>query len=255
MPSEAPADSGAPSSAPVLFLSDQHLSPLRPREAAAFRAFCEGPAREAAAVYMLGDLFDFWIGDDQLRDPFIAGIARSMRGIVDAGVPLFVAHGNRDFLLGERFAAATGATLLPEYVVVDVHGVRTLLCHGDGLCTEDVEYQAYRARMRNPATQQRLLRLPYFLRRAIARWMQKKSADSKAGKSEMIMDVTPAAVADAFRTHAVPRMIHGHTHRPARHVHDVDGSARERIVLADWHDGASYLEVGRDGAHVRQIAV
>jgi len=243
-----------PADRPTLFLSDQHLSPARPGALAAFHAFCAGPARSAAAVYMLGDLFDFWIGDDQMREPFVAAIVQSMRGITDAGVPLFVAHGNRDFLLGERFARATGARILPEYEVVDLHGVRTLLCHGDVLCTDDVEYQSYRTRMRDLDTQRRLLRLPYFLRRLIAQWMQRKSADSKSGKPEAIMDVTPAAVAEAFRVHGAQRMIHGHTHRPARHAHDVDGHARERIVLADWYDGGSYLEVGADGAHVRPLA-
>lgn len=247
------AAAGGPSR-PTLFLSDQHLSPERPQALAAFHAFCAGPARDAAAVYMLGDLFDFWIGDDQVREPFVAAVVQSMRGIADAGVPLFVAHGNRDFLLGERFARATGAALLPEYEVIDLAGARTLLCHGDVLCTDDVEYQAYRERMRNPDTQRRLLRLPYFVRRWIARYMQKKSADSKSGKSEVIMDVAPAAVDDAFRTHRAQRMIHGHTHRPARHVHEVDGTPRERLVLADWYDGGSYLEVDADGARPKAIA-
>ncbi len=238
---------------PTLFLSDQHLSPSRPDALAAFHAFCAGPAREAAAVYMLGDLFDFWIGDDQMREPFVTDVARSMRGITDAGVPLFVAHGNRDFLLGERFARATGARILPEYELIDLHGVRTLLCHGDVLCTDDVEYQSYRARMRDPDTQRRLLRLPYFLRRMIARWMQRKSADIKSVKAEAIMDVAPGAVADAFRRHDARRMIHGHTHRPARHLLAVDGTERERIVLADWYDGGSYLEIGAGGPAVRSL--
>lgn len=238
---------------PTLFLSDQHLSPSRPGALAAFHAFCAGPARGAAVVYMLGDLFDFWIGDDQMRESFVADVVRSMRGITDAGVRLFVAHGNRDFLLGERFARATGAHLLPEYEVVDLFGVRTLLCHGDVLCTDDIEYQAYRARMRDPGTQRRLLRLPYFLRRMIAAWIRRKSTDSKSGKAEAIMDVTPDAVAEAFRAHHAQRMIHGHTHRPARHVHAVDGHERERIVLADWYDGGSYLEVGADGVRERSL--
>lgn len=242
-----------PTERSALFLSDQHLSPARPDALAAFHAFCSGPARGAAAVYMLGDLFDFWVGDDQIREPFVAGVVGSMRGITDAGIPLFVAHGNRDFLLGERFARATGARLLPEYEVIDLHGIRTLLCHGDALCTDDVEYQSYRARMRDPDTQRRLLRLPYFLRRMMARWMQRRSADSKSGKAEAIMDVTPDAVAAAFRAHDAQRMIHGHTHRPARHVHAVDGSERERIVLADWYDGGSYLEVDAGGATVRSL--
>ncbi|MCC7040489.1 MAG: UDP-2,3-diacylglucosamine diphosphatase [Burkholderiales bacterium] len=242
-------------SSPTLFLSDQHLAPARPAALAAFRAFCAGPARHAAAVYMLGDLFDFWVGDDQMREPFVADVIDALRGLADAGVPLFIAHGNRDFLLGDRFARATGARLLAEFTVLDLHGVATLVCHGDALCTDDVEYQAYRARVRNPVMQRRMLRLPYFLRRRIARWLQGKSAAHKANVSAQIMDVTPAAVAAAFRTHGVRRLIHGHTHRPARHTHAIDGRDCERIVLADWYDRGSYLEVGPDGVHDRRVEV
>lgn len=245
----------APSAAPpALFLSDLHLSPERPAALAAFHAFCAGPARSASAVYILGDLFDWWIGDDQLRDPFVAAAARELRGISDAGVPLFIGRGNRDFLIGERFAQATGATLLPDFAVVDLAGTPTLLCHGDELCTDDAEYQAYRARMRDPATQGRLLRLPYALRRLIAWWLQRKSREHKALKADAIMDVAPDAVAQAFRTHGVTRMIHGHTHRPARHPLDVDGTPRERYVMADWHDRGHYLAVDAGGVHVHEIA-
>jgi UDP-2,3-diacylglucosamine hydrolase len=237
----------------TLFSSDQHLSPERPAALRAFHAFAAGPAREAAAVYLLGDLFDWWVGDDQMREPFVADIVKSMRSISDAGVPLYVAHGNRDFLLGERFARATGATLLPDFVDLDLHGVRTVVCHGDQLCTDDTEYQAYRARMRDPATQARLLRLPFFVRRMIARYLRNRSRDEKALKPESIMDVTPAAVDAAFRAHGAARMIHGHTHRPAHHRHDVDGRARERIVLSDWHDRGHYLAVDAAGAADREI--
>jgi UDP-2,3-diacylglucosamine hydrolase len=240
--------------APTLFLSDLHLSPDRAGVAEAFHRFCAGPARDAAAVYVLGDLFDWWVGDDQMADPFVAEIVASLAAIRAAGVPLFVGRGNRDFMLGERFAAASGATLLPDYVVVNAGGVPTLLCHGDELCTDDVEYQAYRARMRNPETQARLLRLPYFARRALAWWLRRKSRNDKALKAESIMDVAAGAVDDAFRAHGVARMIHGHTHRPARHAHAVDGTARERYVLADWHDRGHYLAVDADGVHVREIA-
>lgn len=239
---------------PALFLSDLHLSPDRPAAAAAFRAFCAGPARTASAVYILGDLFDWWVGDDQVADPFVATMVESLRALSDTGVPLFVGRGNRDFLLGERFARATGATILPEMSVVDLAGTPTLICHGDELCTDDAEYQAYRARMRDPDTLARLLRLPYSVRRLIAWWLRRKSRQGKARKSDAIMDVTPATVADAFRRHGVVRMIHGHTHRPAVHVHEVDGTPRERHVMADWHDHGHYLAVDADGVHVREIA-
>jgi UDP-2,3-diacylglucosamine hydrolase len=239
---------------PTLFLSDLHLSPDRPEALRAFHAFAAGPARDAAAVYMLGDIFDWWVGDDQIRIPFVADVVKSMRGISDAGVALYVGHGNRDFLIGERLAQAAGARLLPEIVVLDLHGVRTLLCHGDQLCTDDVEYQAFRARMRDPEVQARLLRLPYFVRRLIAAWLRRKSRDTKALKPESIMDVAISTVEQTFRDHDAARMIHGHTHRPAVHAHDVGGSKRERIVLADWEEDGSYLEVSEAGAVERAIS-
>ncbi|MCC7326753.1 MAG: UDP-2,3-diacylglucosamine diphosphatase [Burkholderiales bacterium] len=243
-----------PTAPPTLLLSDLHLAPERPAALAAFHAFAAGPARDAAAVYVLGDLFDWWVGDDQMRDPVVATVVAALRGIADAGIPLFVARGNRDFLLGERFARATGATLLPEFIVVELAGARTLLCHGDELCADDAEYQAYRTRMRDPRTQARLLRLPYAARCAIAWWLRRKSSNEKALKPESIMDVAPDAVTRAFRQHDVARLIHGHTHRPALHIHDVDGVARERYVMADWHDCGHYLAVDANGIHARTIS-
>jgi UDP-2,3-diacylglucosamine hydrolase len=220
---------------------------------AAFHAFARGPAQAASAVYILGDLFDWWVGDDQLDEHFAHVVAESLRGITAAGVALYVARGNRDFLLGERFARVTGAELLPELHVVDVSGIPALLMHGDELCTDDVSYQRYRTRMRAPATARHLLALPYFMRRAIAWYLRRRSRAANALKPEAIMDVSDDAVVAAFRQHAVPRIIHGHTHRPARHRLEVDGTPRERIVLADWHDHGHYLEAGMEGIHVREI--
>src|SRR6059058_4826974 len=153
---------------PVLVLSDLHLSATRPAAVAAFHALARGPAQYASAVYILGDLFDWWLGDDQLADPLAKEVATSIRSIADRGVPVFFFRGNRDFLLGERFEQATGARLLPEQHVVALADIPTLLLHGDELCTGDVEYQRYRARIRTPNTTRRLLALPYFVRRAIA---------------------------------------------------------------------------------------
>lgn len=237
----------------TLFLSDLHLAPDRPDAAAAFRAFCAGPARDASAVYILGDLFDWWIGDDQLRDPFFADIGAAIRGVTAAGVPVYVAHGNRDFLLGAAFARATGASLLPDRERVDLDGTPTLVSHGDELCTGDVDYQRYRARIRNPATQRRLLRLPLFVRRLIARSLRRKSRDATALKPESIMDVDDAAVTETFRRYGVARLIHGHTHRPKTHVVDVDGTKRERVVLADWHQHGEYVEADASGVRRREI--
>ncbi|NDP41773.1 MAG: UDP-2,3-diacylglucosamine diphosphatase [Aromatoleum sp.] len=239
---------------PTLFVSDLHLAPERPALLAAFSAFCAGPARAAAAVYVLGDLFDAWIGDDQLRDPVAATVAHDLRGVADAGIGVHLMHGNRDFLLGGRFAGAAGATLMPEQVVVDLFGTPTLLLHGDEMCTDDKSYQRYRARTRNPAWQRSYLALPYFARRAVARWLRRKSRDETARKPDSILDVTSAAVENAFRDSGVIRMIHGHTHRPARHHVMVDGRDCERRVLADWYDRGSYLEVDEAGARTHDVA-
>jgi UDP-2,3-diacylglucosamine hydrolase len=238
---------------PTLFLSDLHLAPERAAAVAAFQAFCRGPARDAAAVYILGDLFDAWLGDDQLREPFARSVANALRAVSDTGVALYVGHGNRDFLLGDDFVRAIGATLLPEQKVIDVGGERCVILHGDEMCTGDTEYQAYRARIRSDRGRRRLLAMPYALRRGIAWYLRRKSRKANALKPEAIMDVDADAVAGMFRRHAVPRMIHGHTHRPARHALDVDGQPRERIVLADWDVRGQYLEASAAGLHVRDV--
>lgn len=238
---------------PTLFLSDLHLAPERPASAAAFDAFARGPARDAAAVYIMGDLFDAWLGDEQCLEPFAREVVAGLRAISDAGVPLYVARGNRDFLLGEAFAKATGATLLPEQSIVAIGGKKTLLSHGDEFCTDDVDYQRYRTLYRDPAYQRRLLRLPYFVRRWIGRYLRRKSRFATAGKPESILDVNGRAIERAFRSAGVTRMIHGHTHRPARHDTMIDGRPRERFVLADWDDRGHYLEVDEQGARTREI--
>ncbi len=233
---------------PALLVSDLHLAPKRPALAAAFRALCAGPARDASALYVLGDLFDAWIGDDQLREPFAADVAASLRAVADSGLPVALMRGNRDLLIGDRFAQACGAKLLPEQIVIDIAGMPTLLLHGDELCIDDRAYQRYRAWAHDAARQQRFLRLPYILRAAFVRWLRRTSRRETARKPASLMDVNAQAVADAFRAHGVRRMIHGHTHRPAHHALVVDGQACERIVLADWYDRASYVEVDAAGA-------
>jgi UDP-2,3-diacylglucosamine hydrolase len=238
---------------PTLLLSDLHLAPERTAAVAAFHAFARGPARQAAAVYVMGDLFDAWIGDDQRREPFAQAIVESLRGVSDAGVPLYIARGNRDFLLGDAFAQAAGATLLQEQTIVELGGTMTLLSHGDEFCTDDVGYQRYRALSRDPGHQRRLLRLPYRLRRWIAAWLRRGSRAATARKPESILDVNAAAIERAFRRLDVPRMIHGHTHRPAHHRSIVDGTPRERLVLADWDDRGHFLEIDSNGARMREI--
>jgi UDP-2,3-diacylglucosamine hydrolase len=238
---------------PTLVLSDLHLAPDRHAAVAAFEAFARGPARAAHAVYIMGDLFDAWVGDDQRREPFARSVIDALRGIADAGVPLFVARGNRDFLLGDAFARATGATLLGERTIVDLAGTPTLLSHGDELCTDDVDYQRFRAWSRDARAQRRLLRLPYFARRLIAATLRRGSRAATSRKPEAILDVNAAAVERAFRDCGVGRMIHGHTHRPARHALVVDGTPRERIVLADWDDRGHYISVDAAGVEAREI--
>ena len=226
-----------------LFVSDLHLSEERPEANERFIAFVEGTAREAAALYVLGDLFEYWIGDDDLGEPFNAVMAGFFAGLVRSGVPVFLMHGNRDFLMGERFCRATGAQLLADPAVVDLGGVKTLLMHGDTLCTDDLDYQGWRRTARSPAWQQEFLSQPLEARRRTVGALRDKSREVIQAKPAEIMDVSDDAVRDAFRRHGVTRLIHGHTHRPGHHEHDVDGRRCERWVLPDWYGPGGYLEV------------
>ena len=238
----------------TLFVSDLHLSLERPGPLAAFHAFCVGPARESSGVYILGDLFDAWIGDDALAEPLAVEVARAIKGVRASGVPVGLITGNRDFLLGEEFSATAGVTLLPEQLVVNLAGTPTLIMHGDELCTADRAYQRLRRIAHDGRWQRSYLALPYAVRRGIARWLRGRSRMANAAKTERIMDVEPEAVAAAFREAGVTRMIHGHTHRPARHHLVVDGRACERFVLADWYERGTYLEFDHEGGRVRDIA-
>jgi UDP-2,3-diacylglucosamine hydrolase len=233
--------------APTLFISDMHLARERPALVEAFHALTRGPAAGADGLYAIGDLFDAWLGDDQLKDPIASGVAAAFAALSRAGTKVYLQRGNRDFLLGERFAQASGATLLEDEVVHDLYGTRTLIMHGDQLCTDDVGYQQYRAYWQDPVHRRRVLALPYFVRRGIAATLRAASRRATADKSEAIMDVNADAVAAALRKHGVTRLIHGHTHRPARHEFVVDGRKCERCVLADWYERASYFRVDERG--------
>ena len=231
-----------------LFLSDLHLEESRPDALQWLRAFLEGPAHEAEAIYILGDLFEYWIGDDA-PPPAARELAGRIAALDEAGIPCHFIHGNRDFLLGKAYANAAKLRLLPESVVVDLYGRRTLLLHGDTLCTDDVEYQAFRRQARDPAWQAAVLALPVEQRLRMAREARDASRQHTGSTAMAIMDVNEAAVREAFLEHGVQHMIHGHTHRPAVHRHDLgDGTQGERIVLADWYDHGSYLEVTPEGA-------
>src|SRR5271167_2440660 len=169
--------------APALFISDLHLAPERPELVAAFHAFVSGRARGAAALYVLGDLFDVWLGDDQLKEPLAAGVAAALRALSASGTPVYLQRGNRDFLLGERFARAAGATLLPDAVVHDLHGTATLIMHGDQLCTDDVDYQRWRTLWQNPVYRRRVSKIPYIVRSGISRFLRASSRRATASKA------------------------------------------------------------------------
>ena len=232
----------------TLFVSDLHLDPARPDITRLFAAFLDGEARGADALYILGDLFESWVGDD---DPSEAGsiVADRLQALSAAGVPVFFMHGNRDFLLGADYAARAGMPLLPDPAVVELYGRRVLLTHGDLLCTDDVEYQAIRVQTRNPAWQAQMLAQPLAARLAFAAQAraasQARQGEMKsAGTMETITDVAPATVDAFFAEHGVDTMIHGHTHRPA--IHELAGG-RRRIVLGDWYEQGSVLRAYPDG--------
>jgi UDP-2,3-diacylglucosamine hydrolase len=237
-----------------LFISDLHLSPDTPEATGTLLRFLRETAPAADALYVLGDLFEYWIGDEGLAQPFAKEIANALRTLTEGGMPVHFMHGNRDFLVGERFALASGMKLLADPAVVDLYGTRTLLMHGDSLCSDDVEYQKFRSMVRNPAWQQAFLAKPLEERVRIAREVRGKSEQAKQVKDLTIMDVSPATVDDTFRAHRCARMIHGHTHRPARHEHNVDGRACERWVLGDWYDHGSYLLCDASGCRAQPIS-
>ena len=231
----------------TLFLADLHLEDSELARTGWFLSFLDGPAQRAEAVYILGDLFEFWIGDDALSE-CARQVAIKTSALNESGIPCYFIHGNRDFLLGESYAGAAGMQLLPETRVVDLYGTSTLLLHGDSLCTDDSEYQVFRQQVRNPAWQAGVLALPIEDRLQLARSARDASLAHTGSTSMEIMDVNASAVAEAFRQHGVSRMIHGHTHRQAVHTFDLDGNTVERIVLADWYSEGSYLEVSAKGA-------
>lgn len=232
---------------PLLFISDLHLTAERSRINRTFFAFLDSGARGAHALYILGDLFDYWIGDDDIADPLNARIAAALADLAASGCVVYFMHGNRDFLIGERFARAAGMTLLTDPTRIEVGGIPTLLTHGDTLCTLDLPYQTFRAKVRTPAWQREFLAKPLDERRAIALQLRDDSRTEQREKSTDILDVTPGEVDALFRAHDCTRIIHGHTHRPARHVHTVAGRACERFVLADWYVGGSYLRCDEEG--------
>ncbi|HSN21483.1 MAG TPA: UDP-2,3-diacylglucosamine diphosphatase [Usitatibacter sp.] len=230
----------------TLFISDLHLDPSRPAIVAQFERFLSGVVPGADALYVLGDLFEYWVGDDGLALPFPRRIAAQIHAAARE-VPSYFMHGNRDFLAAQRFAEATGMKLLDDPTAIDLYGTRTLLLHGDTLCTGDTRYQAFRAQVRDPAWQKATLALPIDQRLALANRMRMESEGTKQATSLEIMDVAPEAVERAFADSACDLMIHGHTHRPARHALRVGGRERVRWVLPDWYERGGYLEATPEG--------
>ena len=221
------------------FIADLHLSENRPHLLALFRQFMQEQAPEAEKLYILGDLFDFWIGDDEQSD-LISEVQQLIRHLTEQGVPCYFQHGNRDFLIGKKFAKACGLTLLPTYHVIDLYGTPTLLCHGDTLCVDDVKYQQYRKKVHQKWRQWLFLHLPLKVRLNIAEKIRAKSRQDKQLKSTEIMDVNADFVQQMFAQFHVTQMIHGHTHRQKHH--EIPPHFH-RIVLGDWGETSSLLEV------------
>ncbi len=223
-----------------LFVSDVHLDASAPEATAQFLDFLAREAVSAEALYILGDLFEAWVGDDE-SDPDKLRVCAGLRALTDRGVPCFALHGNRDFLLGPGFAQRSGCRLLPDPVVTRLGSEDVLLTHGDALCTDDHAYQELRTTVRDPAWQRRFLALPLARRELLANEVRAGSRAHTSRTVPYIMDVNGEAVERAFRAASVRRMVHGHTHRPAVHALTVDGLARERLVLGAWYEQGSYL--------------
>lgn len=237
----------------TLFIADLHLDVSRPHITELFeRYLASNEARSADALYILGDLVEAWIGDDDDAE-LPRRIAQATRALSDSGVPVYFMVGNRDFLLGEDFARRAGLTLLDDGVVHDVYGRSTLLMHGDLLCTDDIAYQTVRKQVRTPQWKAQILSMSLEARRAFAAKAREDSRAHTGSTMETIMDVNQDAVAETMHAANVSRLIHGHTHRPAIHRFELDGNAAERIVLGDWYEQGSVLRVTPEATELRGL--
>ena len=238
----------------TLFISDLHLCSARPDMTAALIQFLQQEAPGADALYVLGDLFEFWIGDDD-PCPLHNQVADAFLALSKRGVPLYFIHGNRDFLLGKGFAKRAGMMLLPDPCIIDLYGTRTLLSHGDLLCTEDLDYQKFRRITQLSWLRWLFLRLPLARRRKIADKLRGQSQQQNSHKPQTIMDVTEQAVTDMMKAHDCQLLIHGHTHRPAIHDFRLGKRSARRIVLGDWFEQGSILVCKPSGQHLEQRAL
>jgi len=237
----------------TLFISDLHLEDARPKATRWLLDLLEGPARDAEALYILGDLFEYWIGDD-VQTETARDVADALGALSASGVPCHFQHGNRDFLVGAAYASRAGMSLLPEEHVADLYGTPTLLLHGDSLCVDDIAYQAFRRQVRDPAFQAMFLARSPGARLEMARQARDASRKHTGDTAMDIMDANETAVVEAFRRHGVTRMVHGHTHRPAAHRHALGENAHgDRYVLSDWYRCGSYLEIDRDGVRSKPL--
>lgn len=229
----------------TFFISDLHLSETQPELTALFLDFMQNLAPKAEAVYILGDLFDFWIGDDE-KSPLIEQVKQAIQHLTTQGIPCYFIHGNRDFLIGKKFAKETGMILLPDYQVIDLYGTPTLLCHGDTLCIDDVKYQQFRRKVHQKWRQWLFLHLPLKVRLKIAEKIRAKSKQDKAHKSDEIMDVNQPFTLKTMQTFNVSQLIHGHTHREAIHQE----KEKKRIVLGDWHPNYASILVANEKGEI-----
>ena len=237
----------------TLFISDLHLCESRPHITSAFVDWLAEVASKADALYILGDFFEYWAGDDAMFDDFHRPIIQSLRQLTQAHTQLYLMHGNRDFLIREAFLNATGAQLLNDPTLTQIYGNQILLSHGDALCTDDVQYMAFRAQVRQPAWQEAFLSQPMTQRQAFIQEARAKSEHAKSTKMAAIMDVNTETLHHFLREYDYPPiLIHGHTHRPKHHLHAFDGHICERYVLGDWYEQGSYLKLNADGSIVTQ---
>ena len=233
----------------TLFIADLHLQTEEPAITAGFLRFLRGEAKSADALYILGDLFEAWIGDDD-PNPLHREMAAAIKALVDSGVPCYFIHGNRDFLIGQRYARESGMTLLPEEQVLNLYGRNILIMHGDTLCTDDTGYLAFRAKVHTPWIQKVFLALPLFIRNRIAARMRAGSKAANSSKSMTIMDVNPQAVVKVMEKHRVQWLIHGHTHRPDVNSLIANGEPAHRVVLGAWHSEGSMVKVTPEGVEL-----
>ena len=238
----------------TLFIADIHLGNEHPEISQRFVEFLDRQVPGAETLYILGDLFEVWIGDDAVQAEHHPALD-ALHQLTQTGVPVYVMHGNRDFLLGSGFESMTGCRLINDPLVIDLYGRPTLLMHGDSLCIDDLEYQQFRSQLRNPAWQRQFLDASIEQRMQIARQYRNESKNRSRQKSEVIMDVNADAVIETMRRHGVTQLIHGHTHRPAVHELEIDGQPGRRIVLGDWYSQNSSLRCDHTGCYLSKLDI